>query len=106
MIPERKQRLIASVSETIGGFSISRQEIGTVMDLYSDVETYGETLNDFQAGIRINRESRLSDDEASNSDGRGQKSLRDARQRLAEYLSNLGHEKRHDLMSMMYLGTG
>jgi len=32
MIPERKQRLIASVSETIGGFSISRQEIGTVMD--------------------------------------------------------------------------
>ena len=104
MIPERKQRLIASVSETIGGFSISRQEIGTVMDLYSDVEIYGETLNDFQTGIRINRESRFWDNEAANSDGCGQKSLRDARQRLAEYLSNLGHEKRHDLMSMMYLG--
>ena len=38
LIPERKQRFIESVAETLGGFALSRQEIGTVLDLCNDVD--------------------------------------------------------------------
>ena len=83
IIPERKQRLIASVSETIGGFSISREEIGDVIDLHADVETAKELLEE--------------GNEAENG-------VVNAMQRLEDYLFNLGGHKRHELMCMMLLG--
>lgn len=104
MIQERKQRLIASVSETLGSFSLSRQEIGTVIDLISDVEVSEELLEDVYHRDRAKRGRPSWASDIAHSDSREQKVLEEARQRLADYLSNLGPEKRHDLMAMMYLG--
>ena len=89
LIPERKQRLIKSVCETIGGFSLSRQEIGKVMDLTNDVEMVVTLLAD-------------APDERDNSDLRQMEI--DARQRLTNYIASLDPEKRHNLYSMMLLG--
>ena len=86
LIPERKQRLIAIVAETMGGFTLSRQEIGTVIDLCNDVEMAATLLEDAPD------HNNLFQLEA------------DARQRLIDYISNLDDHKRHDLYSMMLLG--
>ena len=83
IIPERKRRLIASVSETIGKFSISRQEIGAVIDLHADVETAKEL---------------------SEEGNQEEESVQKAAQRLEDYLFNLGDHKRRELMCMMLLG--
>lgn len=86
LIPERKQRLIKSVAETLGGFALSRQEIGAVIDLCNDVEI---TIELEQEAPKDNRVAEV---------------LTSARQRLVDYISNLGLEKCHDLYSMMLLG--
>lgn len=86
LIPERKQRLIDSVAETMGSFALSRQEIGTVLDLCNDVEISIELEQDALG------------------DGRVAEVLTGALQGLVDYISNLGLEKRHNLYSMMLLG--
>jgi hypothetical protein len=86
LIPERKQRFIESVAETLGGFALSRQEIGTVLDLCNDVDI----------SIELEQDAR--------GDNRASEVLTGARQGLVDYISNLGLEKCHDLYSMMLLG--
>ena len=70
----------------IGGVALSRQEIGAVLDLCNDVEI---TIELEQEAPKDNRVAEV---------------LTSARQRLVDYISNLGLEKCHDLYSMMLLG--
>ena len=106
LIPERKQRLISSVSETMGGFVLSRQEIGTVIDLCNDVEITMELEQDAQENWRMADRSSMSVGDSSDAEGsyRIAEVLAGAHQRLVDYISNLGSDKRHDLYSMMLLG--
>ena len=94
LIPERKQRLIRSISETMGSFALSRQEIGNVIDLCGDVEVAITLLED-AASIRESCDFTL--DELKGV-------LSGAHQRLSDYIANLDDRKRHELYSMMLLG--
>ena len=94
LIPERKQRLISSISETIGSFALSRQEIGNVIDLCGDVEMATTLLGD-AASIRESCEFTVDELKVV---------LAGAHQRLSDYIANLDDRKRHDLYSMMLLG--
>ena len=94
LIPERKRRLISSISETMGSFALSRQEIGNVIDLCSDVEMANTLLSD-AASIKTNCGFTVEE-------LRGV--LAGAYQRLSDYIANLDDRKRHELYSMMLLG--
>ena len=94
LIPERKQRLIRSISETMGSFALSRQEISNVIDLCGDVEMAITLLED-AASIKASCDFTL--DELKGV-------LSGAHQRLSDYIANLDDRKRHDLYSMMLLG--
>ena len=94
LIPERKRRLISSISETIGSFALSRQEISNVIDLCSDVEMATTLLAD---AVSIKASCDFTVDELK-------AVLAGAHQRLGDYIANLDDRKRHDLYSMMLLG--